>query len=126
MTTLTSALRQLCPFIGLTIFTVLAHAQVDGLPADLQNQQSQIEQAHLAGLNLFFEKLDQDCDSLNVLQAEYKNVKTQPISAKLFRIESTVVASCERRETWFCYSSFTADGTYRFTDCETDAPAVDQ
>lgn len=120
------AARQLLVLLTLTTAGLLANAKVAGLPPQLQSLETQIETAHEAGLSHFFEKLNEDCDSLDILNSDYQRVKTLPASPNLFRIESRVVASCQRQELWFCHSSFLADGTYRFTDCETDSPTFDQ
>lgn len=107
-------------------FSAAASASVEALPPALQSQEAELEARHKAGLEEFFTALDEDCDAWDVRNQTYVPVRTLPTSPKLFRIESRVIAQCLREELWYCHSSFTADGTYRYTDCEVDAPLFDE
>lgn len=124
------ALRQ-SSFLGLILLVGIfgaglqALAKIDSLPPALSGVETEIEKAHNAGVAAFFKELNQDCDSLDVLHMNFRAIKRPQGTPQLFRIESRVLASCERQDIWFCDSSFTLAPqsiVYNQTNCEVDGP----
>ncbi len=107
-------------------FVAPAVAAIDGLPGGLDHLETTLSTEHEKGLEEFFTRLNEDCDSWDVLNTEYKDVPARTGMPKLLRIESRVLASCLRQEMWYCHSSFTEDGARRYTECETDRPLFDE
>lgn len=114
-------------FSALTLLAgALAQARIEKLPPGLQSQEERLEVGHREGIEDFFMAQNEDCDAWDVLDLAYTDVRTSRGAPPMFRLESRVRASCLRQEVWFCYSSYLADGTYRYTDCEVDVPLYEE
>lgn len=103
-----------------------AGAKLKKLPPNLQRIQGQLEREHEQGINQFFKSLNESCDTIDILNNVYAPVKNAAGTPALFRVESRVFASCLQQDIWYCYSSFTKEGTYRYTNCETDGPLFEE
>lgn len=116
--------------VSVSAFATIAKADIKSLPAALKSSAAVIETSHNSGVGVFFRSLEEDCDSPMVLDNKFIRTNPRPGAIALFRVESRVEASCLRREIWHCRSVFEGSGqnakfTYKYTDCETDAPLIE-
>lgn len=118
--------------LAFAIFTIsalatpLVFASINGLPPSRAHLEESIEKAHAQGVEDFFTATGEDCESWEIQNQDYLSSPATSLVPELFRVESRVLASCLRQEIYFCHSSFTEDGTYRYTDCEVDTPLHDE
>lgn len=99
------------------------------LPPAIRHLAHDIERSHNDGIAIFFRSLEEDCDRPVILNSKYMKSKTSGGVGQRFRIESAVDVSCLRREVWQCRSIFdggsNGKAVFKYTDCETDAPLVE-
>lgn len=112
-------------------FSPAALAAVESLPASLTSSVALIEKAHQTGINEYFKNLNEVCDNLQTLNVKYQEARLAPGSALLFRIESRVLASCDKQEVYYCQSIFSRDPTkrtvsFQSTGCENDSLLIDE